>query len=232
MSLRIGTKQTRYIHTQWHWCVYRFRGTYDYVFVLDSDDFFNPVLKDHQIHFYVKNYCHENSIGSCAFKWVLYYPDCGLKSGPIEDGNVTSRLKSSKADVLIYTKSLHKTSALLDATFHYAAALMLGYKTVFVPMDVAYVAHVRHRWKLICWLTVVVFVINHIISHFQLAICIQTSMIFLIQSWRINQFTSMLRTSTMKVQLALLHSIAWVLYYPDCGHKSGTIEDVNGHQQT
>jgi len=124
-------------------CVYRFRGMYDYVFVLDLDDFFTPLLEDHQIHFYVENYCHENLIGSCKFNWIQYYPDCGLKTGPIEDGNVTSRLNSFQSEAQNLPKSLHRISALLDTTFHYAETLMPGYRTVLVPIEVAYVAHIR-----------------------------------------------------------------------------------------
>lgn len=130
-------------------CVYRFRGTYDYVFLMDPDDFFTPLLEDRKIQFYVQNYCRGNSIASCQFKWVRYYPDCGVKSEPnIQDGNVTSRLMSSKSDVEHFnSKSLHLTSALLDPTFHYAAALLPGYRSVSVPIKVAYVAHIRINTK-------------------------------------------------------------------------------------
>ena len=47
-------------------------------------------------------------------------------------------------------KSLHMTSALLDASFHRATCewcLMPGYKVVEVPLHIAYMAHRRMNAK-------------------------------------------------------------------------------------
>lgn len=58
-------------------CIYRFIGTYDYVFIVDTDDFFVPrVPGELTIHYYIKNWCQ--GAGTCQLSWVRYYPDCGL----------------------------------------------------------------------------------------------------------------------------------------------------------
>ena len=65
-----------------------------------------------------------------------------------KDGNVTSKLKSYKAKHIFSfdPKSVHRTSVLVDSTFHSAecdGCLMPGYKAVAVPSNIAYMAHNR-----------------------------------------------------------------------------------------
>ena len=129
-------------------CIYRFRGTYDYVFVLDTDDFFNPRIAGiSSVKHYIQEWFADESVGSCKFDWILYYPrSCGVKDDPIENGNVTSKLQSYKSHVYSNKESLHKTSVVVQASFHDASCkhcLMPGYKVIQVPADVAYVAHLR-----------------------------------------------------------------------------------------
>ena len=136
-------------------CIYRFRGTYDYAFSLDTDDFFNPRIPEKtNLKDYILTWCYGDFIGSCIFKWVYYYPgECGLNDERIDDGNVTRALRSYVRGKAGF-KSLHMTSALLDASFHDAtcrlaphACLMPGYKVVKVPLNIAYVAHLRMNAK-------------------------------------------------------------------------------------
>lgn len=134
-------------------CYYRHRGTYDYVFVLDTDDFFNPFtpgvinVKD-----YVMKWCRGSNVGSCAFRWITYYPEaCGLtsKEKPI-DGNITKLLKSHANTLMGNRKSIHLTNALVDCSFHDAkcnGCLIKGYKVIEVPQNSAYVAHLRVHQK-------------------------------------------------------------------------------------
>ena len=129
-------------------CIYRFRGTYDYAFPLDTDDFFVPRvpgmtdLKD-----YIGNYCYQKPAASCKFKWITYYPEiCGMNGATGKDGNVTRKLKSYKANLTFNLKSVHRTNVLVDSTFHSAecdGCLMPGYKAVAVPSNIAYMAHNR-----------------------------------------------------------------------------------------
>ena len=125
-------------------CIYRFRGTYDHVSILDTDDFFIPRIPGlTSMHYYVQRWCGHPLIGSCALRWINYYPDCGLTGEVGADGNVTSKLAASLHNQEFHPKSIHRLSVILDAATHYAAQLMIGYRSVEIPPDAAYVAHVR-----------------------------------------------------------------------------------------
>ena len=133
-------------------CIYRFRGAYDYTFILDTDDFFIPQIpKQSNLKDYILKWCYSNFIGSCTFDWVFYFPgECGLKDERIDDGNVTRILHSYASQPVTTKKSLHLTSALIDASFHKATCkwcLMPGYEVVEVPHHIAYVAHLRMNAK-------------------------------------------------------------------------------------
>ena len=134
-------------------CIYRFRGTYDYAFLLDSDDFFTPrvhgktFLKD-----YIQDWCrNDESVGSCVFNWYYYYPEaCGMRNETASDGNITRILKSYKWYDNYHYKSAHLISAVLDTGFHHAECkncLLPGYSVFHVSPHVAYVAHLRMKAK-------------------------------------------------------------------------------------
>ena len=130
-------------------CMYRFRGTYDYAFSLDTDDFFTPRIPGQtKVKDYILKWCYGGSVGSCTFKWIYYFPEaCGLVDNKRpNDGNITRKLRSFASWSRGKYKSVHLTSALVDATFHDATCkwcLMPGYKVVHVPSHVAYMAHLR-----------------------------------------------------------------------------------------
>jgi len=123
-------------------CVYRLRGTYDYAFVLDHDDFFIPrVPGKNKIHYYIENWC-KNS-GSCEFKWTEFYPDCGMENKFTRDGNITNLLTSTAHLKRSERKSLHNLLATLDVGVHIVHTLIHGYKRDLVPENIAYLAHIR-----------------------------------------------------------------------------------------
>ena len=122
-------------------CIYRFIGTYDYVFIVDTDDFFVPrVPGELTIHYYIKNWCQ--GAGTCQLSWVRYYPDCGLGTTG-EDGNVTANLASYLSLEDKVPKSLHKPPTVIDMGPHYPYVSMKGTKVVNMPKTRAYVAHIR-----------------------------------------------------------------------------------------
>ena len=124
-------------------CIYRFQGTYDYAFIVDSDDYFVPLVPHRNtLDFYVEQYCR---FGSCVFPWIEYYPDCGQHWERLGDnGNVTNTLVSLTHQRRFRTgKSIHRLTAILDAGTHKPQILLSGYHYVFVPPDAAYVAHIR-----------------------------------------------------------------------------------------
>lgn len=128
-------------------CIYRFRGAYDYAFVLDTDDYFIPVNpSEKRLHYYVDKWC--KYVASCAFSWIEYYPACGVKGKPT-DGNVTAELKSSVSLERKSHKFLHRLS---DIDVKLAESVVLELRSfqmndqhgrVKIPSDEAYVAHHR-----------------------------------------------------------------------------------------
>ena len=131
-------------------CYYRYRGTYDYVFPLDTDDFFNPLTPGlTNIKDYILKWCHGPGIGSCVLKWITYYPEaCGLTTKEIpEDGNITKYLKSHANRMNGNPKSIHLTNALIDCSFHDAKCeecMIDGFRAVDIPVESAYIAHIRN----------------------------------------------------------------------------------------
>lgn len=131
-------------------CIYQFRGTYDYVFILDTDDFFTPrVPGQSKAHYYIDSLCVKDKKGTCKFRWVEYYPDhYGLNSSiPLVHGNLTNQLKSYTHLNQGNRKSVHKTQAIVDSATHYAFEIIPGYERVEVPVNIAYVAHIRKSKK-------------------------------------------------------------------------------------
>jgi len=127
-------------------CIYQFQGTYDYVFILDTDDFFIPrVPGQKKVQYYINEKCGKKYIGNCKFKWVEFYPDrYGLNPDiPIEDGNMTKQLKSYDHRMQGNRKSVHRLKAIVDSATHYAYDVIPGYKRIEYPLEIAYVGHVR-----------------------------------------------------------------------------------------
>lgn len=124
-------------------CIYRFQGTYDYAFLVDSDDHFIPLVPQRKtLDFYIEQYCRS---GSCVFPWIEYYPDCGQNWELLgSHGNITNTLSSWTHDRRWKPgKSAHKISAVLDAGTHTSHKLLKGYWRTYVPPQIAYVAHIR-----------------------------------------------------------------------------------------
>ena len=124
-------------------CAYRFRGTYDYIMMCDTDDFFVPrVANQPTFQYYIKQWCR---YGMCKFPWAERYPDCGLnKERMTPDGNITSVLTSQRAVWRREPKSLHVSSSVLDVGIHRPLETMPGVSVTHVPNNIAYFAHIRH----------------------------------------------------------------------------------------
>lgn len=124
-------------------CIYRMRGTYDYIFMLDTDDFFIPRVPGQKgLHYYINKWCPRS--GSCEFDWIDYYPDCGLKGDPGEDGNITSLLVSNARHLSHVPKSLHSPESVLDVGIHVPNKFVDDKWNVgYVSQSMAYVAHIR-----------------------------------------------------------------------------------------
>lgn len=131
-------------------CAYQFRGTYDYVFILDTDDFFTSrVSNEVKAHYYIDKLCATDKKCSCQFRWVEYYPDhYGLnKKIPLLNGNITMQLMDYTHLNQMNGKSVHRTQGVVDVATHFAFEVMPGCKKVDVPVSLAYVAHLRKEKK-------------------------------------------------------------------------------------
>ena len=130
-------------------CIYRLRGTYDYVMLMDADEFFTPrVVNETEIHYYVNRCCSDKSCGSCHFHELMYYPDCGLKGKVGDDGNITRQLVSYTYLHQRYEgKSAHRSRAIVDAGCQWPNEFVTGYNFINFPLQLAYVAHVRKGKK-------------------------------------------------------------------------------------
>ena len=130
-------------------CIYRLRGTYDYVMLLDADEFFTPrVVNETEIHYYVQRCCSAKVCGSCHFHELMYYPYCGMKGKVGEDGNITSQLVSYTYRHQIFQgKSVHRSAAIVEAGCHKGYDLIKGYTFTSFPLQLGYVAHVRKGKK-------------------------------------------------------------------------------------
>ena len=138
-------------------CTYRYRTEFDYALLYDTDDFFVPVIPgETDIHYYANRLFHNEKIAAVPFKWIHYYPDCGLTTGPenIKDGNVTKYLAFKKHYKRRERKSMYRLSAVVEVQIHVVIKLMPGYVRYgskwpwgSATPDIAYVAHNRRDIK-------------------------------------------------------------------------------------
>ena len=141
-------------------CIYRYRGTYDFVSLLDTDDFLTIREPGLSYKDFLVQYCYLDGIGSCSFRWLFYYPGlCGMKEKVGSDGNVTKYMipHSPRYEQNGNFKPVHRSEAIRDSSFHDASCsvcLHKGYRAVLVPENIAYVAHNRlysnHSKKKVC----------------------------------------------------------------------------------
>ena len=127
-------------------CVMRYRGLFDYAFVLDYDDFITPLIPEHKdIHYYVKEMFPDHSIGSAALQWVDLRGVLDLVSfSQLKDVNVTKTLKSVRSIAIPAGKSAYRLSAILMPSVHIARLLLPSYKVNHVNgKTLLYIAHVR-----------------------------------------------------------------------------------------
>ena len=130
-------------------CSYRFRGTYDYIVICDTDEFFVPRIPSKpKYRHYIQKWCPN---GACVFKRIERYPDCGLDQEKMtEDGNMTTILKSNKSNNMRNPKSLYNSSMVLEVGTHHPKYSLSGYPITNVPSKTAYFAHIRYGRDVTC----------------------------------------------------------------------------------
>ena len=74
-------------------CIYRYHGTYDFISLLNTDDFLTIRVPGMSYKNFILKHLYLEGIGSCSFKWLFDYPGlCGMKGKVGDDGNVTANL--------------------------------------------------------------------------------------------------------------------------------------------
>ncbi len=124
-------------------CVMQYLGVFQYAFMLDADDFFNPVLPDHKnIHYYMGEYFNNPTVCTKVLNWVTYckYPD--LSKSP-SDGNLTALVQDGKTKPYQAGKAVHKLDNLLFVNIHKAHTILKGCHSDEQPSPIAYVSHIR-----------------------------------------------------------------------------------------
>ena len=136
-----------YYHSQllaYEDCLYRFLGTYDYLFPHDADDFFVPLISDQrQLPYYINKHC--SKAGTCAMGWYQMCPTCGILHEAGEDGNVTDTLRyfDRCRHSIWEPKSVHNIAVTFDVSPHHGYRWAPGYTEIQVPTHELYVAHIR-----------------------------------------------------------------------------------------
>ncbi len=72
----------------------QYLGVYQFAFMLDFDDFFNPLLPNHKdLHYYVEEFYRDRPKLTTAYvKWLNYCESPDLSRIP-QNGNITATIK-------------------------------------------------------------------------------------------------------------------------------------------
>ena len=125
-------------------CIYRYQGTYDFVALMETDEFFTVRIPGMTYKDIILKYCSGKSAYSCTFSWIVYNTTiCDLRNDVGENGNVTASLMSHislREDEHVYF--IYSISALTDSSFLYSTynETLKAHNSVSVSQNVAYVA--------------------------------------------------------------------------------------------
>lgn len=129
-------------------CLLQFLGVFQYAFMLDSDDFFVPLIPDRRdLHYYTtKVFTKEPKLATGRVRWLNYCNSPNLTRVQ-NNGNLTaaltdySKIQKSTSGY----KALHRIDGVLYVGIHTSFTRVKGYYTKYVDSDLAYVSHIRPR---------------------------------------------------------------------------------------
>ncbi len=148
----VGSKRMYYYGqiTKYQDCIYRHINKFEYVLLLDYDDYFNPVIANQKnIHYYVDQYFSSSDVGTVMIPWRQM--ECRPreeKYKTLQDGNLTSILSGYNFSKRPESKCAHRVNAVLYTSIHNSQELLSGYRRIRSSDEIAYVAHNRHNMKL------------------------------------------------------------------------------------
>lgn len=126
-------------------CVMRFAGVYEYAFLCDSDDFFNPMIPGKDVHFHLSKLFTSTQLSSVRLRWKRF--ECK----PVEsvykhllDRNITKSLGvNTTSSWTTNYKSIYRLVSTGLVAVHDEYKIFPGHHFVTANASVAYMAHIR-----------------------------------------------------------------------------------------
>ena len=129
-------------------CMLKYLGVYQYAFMLDFDDFFNPLLPQHKgMHYYIEKFFEgQPKLTTGYVKWLNYCESPDVLHVP-QNGNLTATLKdySKTSSISSGAKAIHRIDGVLYVGIHNSFTQVKGYHSSWTDSSLAYVAHLRPR---------------------------------------------------------------------------------------
>ncbi len=126
----------------------QYLGVYQFAFMLDFDDFFNPLLPDHKdLHYYVEEFYRDRPKLTTAYvKWLNYCESPDLSRVP-QNGNITATIKdyTKTSKISSGAKALHRIDGVLYVGIHNSFSQVKGFHSSWTDTNLAYAAHIRPR---------------------------------------------------------------------------------------
>lgn len=124
-------------------CLMQYKHKFEYVMMIDYDDFFIPVIsKKTDIHYYIDKF-FTASTGSVRLPWIQYH--CKpMNYTSLVDGNVTSILSGQDLNKRLESKSIHRSDAVEIVSIHRAYKTKPGHRIEKINgVNLTYFAHIR-----------------------------------------------------------------------------------------
>lgn len=130
-------------------CVMQYQASFEYIMMVDYDDFFIPAVPNQKnVHYYVNRFFNERT-ASVRLPWIEL--PCAVKNYTfLVDGNVTQTFSTQDTRIKRReSKSIHRLNAVDIVSIHQAFKVLPGYSKVQIEgVNLAYFAHIRPRTPL------------------------------------------------------------------------------------
>ena len=135
--------------TKYQDCIFRHMNVFEYVLLYDYDDYFNPVIPQKNIHFYMNEFFSKSNTGTVLMPWrQMNCRPTEEKCKTLIDGNLTSILSGYSITKRPEAKCAHRLNAVMFVSIHSSKKRLPGYTSIRSSDKLAYVAHNRYSNKL------------------------------------------------------------------------------------
>ena len=135
--------------TKYQDCVFRHINIFEYMFIYDCDDYFNPLVSSEKnVHYYLDQYFSSSNVGTVYIQWwTMECKPVEEKLKTLQDGNLTSILSGYRYSKRTEAKCAHRVDALKFVLVHDPQSSLFGYTSIRGKDALAYVAHNRYDTK-------------------------------------------------------------------------------------